>query len=154
LEAPTARDGIALPGDVNGIYWDANDHALYLADSTHGDVLRWTDHDGFTPIAQLPGDKLELAGIVRQPDGTFVVVSFEFGTSGGVLVVDPQHRVAAVPNLDPARRRIGLARASDGTLYDAYFVVDSGKTHHGGVAKLDLATGETDVVTAGLAKAV
>jgi DNA-binding beta-propeller fold protein YncE len=82
-----------------------------------------------------------------------VVTSFGFGKDGAVLVIAPGHVAVAVPALDPARRRIGLAAAPDGTLYDTYFVVGEGK-HRGGLARLDLATGETDVPAGTLAKPV
>jgi sugar lactone lactonase YvrE len=143
-----------LPGDANGLYWDASEHALYATDSAHDTLVKWTDETGFTTIAQLPpSSNVELGGIARLADGTFAITSFGFGSDGGVIVVAPDHSATAVPNLDKARRRIGITRASDGTLYDAYFVVN-GHEHTGGVAKLDLKTGETDVVTQGLGKAV
>ena len=154
--APPAspREDLALPGDANGLYWDAGEHALYLTDATHDTLVEWTDAKGFGEVASLPqASKLELGGLTRLPDGTFAITSFGFGTDGAVFVVSPGYHVSTVPALDKTRRRIGITRAPDGTLYDAYFVVD-GHQHSGGVAKLDLATGETDVVTKGLAKAV
>jgi sugar lactone lactonase YvrE len=156
--APTqgsaARRDIPLPGDANGIYWDASDHTLYLTDVTHDALIAWTDANGFATIAELPpASKVELGGLTRLADGTFVIASFGFGSDGAVLAVGPDHHATAIAGLDKARRRIGITRAPDGTLYDAYFVVD-GHQHTGGVAKLDLATGESDVVTQGLAKAV
>ena len=150
----TLRRDIPLPGDANGIYWDATDHTLYLTDATHDTLIAWTDANGFATIAALPpADKIELGGITRLADGTFVIASFGFGTDGAVLAVGPDHHATTVPGLDKARRRIGITRAPDGTLYDAYFVVD-GHQHTGGVAKLDLANGESDVVTQGLTKSV
>lgn len=143
-----------MPGDANGLYWDASEHALYATDSTHDTLVKWTDETAFTTVAQLPpSPKVELGGLARLPDGTFVITSFGFGSDGGVIVVAPDHSATTVPNLDKARRRIGITRATDGTLYDAYFVVN-GHEHTGGVAKLDLKNGETDVVTRGLGKAV
>jgi sugar lactone lactonase YvrE len=149
-----ARRDLPLPGDANGVYWDAAERALYATDSTHDALVKWTDETGFTTVAQLPpSSKVELGGLARLADGTFAIASFGFGSDGGVIVVAPDHSVSAVPNLDKSRRRIGITRAADGTLYDAYFVMN-GHEHTGGVAKLDLKTGETDVVTQGLGKAV
>ena len=149
-----ARQDIDVPGDANGLYWDAGDHTLYFTDATHDSLAAWTDAKGFAEVAQLPqAPKIELGGLTRLADGTFIITSFGFGTDGTVFAVSPSHQATSIPNLDNARRRIGVARAPDGAIYVAYFVVD-GHQHTGGVAKLDVATGETDVVTKGLSKAV
>jgi hypothetical protein len=160
----TDRTAIELPGDANGIVWDATSNALYIADGASAQIEKWSDGVGFTPIAQLPHDaayvgsagagsgsmmastgKLSLGGLARVPAG-FVTTSFGFGTTGTVFVAPAAGggAVHSVPGLDPARRRLGLAQAPDGTLYDGYVVVADGKTR-GGVARLDLATGETDL---------
>jgi hypothetical protein len=147
-----SQHDIPLQRDANGAYWDATEHALYL---TEGNALvRWTDAGGFVDVAQLGSAGVELGGLVRLPDGSFAITSFGFGSDGGVFVVDPSHAVRAVANLDPIRRRIGIARAPDGAIYDTYFVVN-GHDHHGGVAALDLGSGgETEMVGSGLAKPV
>jgi hypothetical protein len=148
------RGGIDLPGDANGLYWDAGEHALYLTDDTHDTLVQWTDRTGFAQIAQLTATgKISFGGLARGPDGSFVITSFGFGTDGGVLLVDPAHHVTSVPALDKARRRVGIARGPDNAIYDVYFVAANGK-HGGGLARLDPTTGETDVITDGLAKPV
>jgi sugar lactone lactonase YvrE len=150
---------IALPGDANGLVWDAG--TLYFADDSTSSLMSWTQQAGFSTVAKLPaeGSKVSFGGLVRQPDGSFVIASFGFGTDGGVIVVDAQHNATMVPNLDKTRRRVGIARAPDGTLYDVYFTVtgkdqDPAHTHKGGVAKLDLAKGETEINTPNLVKPV
>ena len=152
--APVATD-IELPGDANGVVWDAAEHALYFADDAKASLMRWTQKDGFTVVAALPapGSKVSFGGLVRQPDGSFVIASFGFGTDGTVLVVDAKHETHEVPNLDKNRRRVGIARGPDGALYVAYFTV-IGHDHKGGLAKLDLAKGETDLAMANLVKPV
>ena len=141
------RRAIELPGDANGALWDGA--TLFVTDNTHGQIVRWTDAGGFTPFgAAVPG-KTAFGGLVRIGDD-IVTTSFGFGKDGTVLVVGANPR--AVAKLDPARRRIGIARAPDGILYDVYFIAGNGK-HAGGLAKLDLDTGETDLA-ADLAKPV
>jgi sugar lactone lactonase YvrE len=143
--AKTDRKSIDLPGDANGLVWDAATSTLYLTDSTNAQIERWTDAGGFAPVAACPHDgQLSLGGLVRTSDA-FVTPSFGFGSAGTVYVVGPGSAARTVPNLDPARRRVGIARAPDGTLYDSWIVAGGG-THHAGVAKLDLATGETDII--------
>jgi DNA-binding beta-propeller fold protein YncE len=148
--AASDRVAIDLPGDANGILWDPAASTLYVTDSANGQIEQWTDGSGFAPVASCPHDagKVAMGGLVR--DGaTFVTPSFGFGSAGTVFVLDAG-AARTVPNLDPVRRRIGIARAPDGTLYDTYFIgagMGSGAAPHGGVARLDLATGETDLVT-------
>lgn len=157
LAAPAAHadaNTIELPGDANGLYWDDTERALYFTDDTHDVLVRWSDKDGVAEVAHLPpAAKVSFGGLTRAGDGSFVIAVFGFGTDGGVIVVDPEHESRAVPNLDKARRRVGIARGPDNALYDVYFVVD-GHSHHGGLAKLDLATGETDIPMPGLVKPV
>ncbi len=143
---------IELPGDANGLYWDTAERALYLADTTHSELLRWTEADGFKPIAKL-GEKLSLGGIVRANNGSFVIPSFGFGKDGAVLVIDGKGTVTAVPKLDPKRRRVGIAAGPDGALYDVYFTAE-GHDRKGGLAKLDLAKGETELPLPNLGKPV
>jgi sugar lactone lactonase YvrE len=151
--APTAAT-YDLPGDGNGAYWDADEHALYLTDDTHAQIVRWTEARGFEPAGSFTPGAQGLGGLVRTRDGAFVVTSFGMGKQGGVLVLSASG-ATAVANLDVTRRRIGITRAPDGTLYDAYFVVEPDKKHVGGVAKLDTAGGKEEPLTIpGLEKAV
>jgi sugar lactone lactonase YvrE len=149
----TARVSYDLPGDGNGATWDDTEHVLYITDDTHEQIVRWSDARGFETVGAFAGTKLGLGGLVRLGDGSFVTTSFGFGKEGGVLVMRDGH-ATAVPGLDPVRRRIGLARAPDGVLYDAYFVVRPDKKHTGGVARLDLAGHEDAIAVPDLQKAV
>ena len=135
------RRALDLPGDANGVLWDGS--ALLLTDNTHGQIARWRDDTGFSTAATA-GDKVSLGGLVKTGDD-IVTTSFGFGKDGGVLVVGASTH--AVPNLDPVRRRIGIARAPDGALFDVYFVATKGQPKSGGLAQLDVATGEHDLVT-------
>ncbi|HEY0255521.1 MAG TPA: hypothetical protein VGC41_28525 [Kofleriaceae bacterium] len=137
---------IPLPSAANGLAWDPGEKALYLAAETK--LLKWSNNE-FSTVAEFPSTgKLSLGGVVRLADGSFLVTSFGFGTDGGVFHVDAQHHVVAVPNLDPKRRRVGIAVGPDSAIYEAYFVVD-GKEHTGGLAKLDLAKGSESEVPLG-----
>jgi len=125
-----------------------------MTDAARNELVAWTDDKGVTDVAALPPmPKVELGGITRAADGTFVIASFGFGSDGAIITVGADHRATTVPGLDKARRRLGVARGPDGALYDAYFVV-ADHVHTGGVAQLDLAKGETELVTQGLTKVV
>jgi hypothetical protein len=145
---------IELPGPANGLWWDAAHHELDLTDDAHDQIVRWTDAHGIEPVGALPpAPKVGLGGLVRLADGRFVATSFGFGTDGGVVTL-ADGKASEVPSLDKARRRIGLAVASDGALYVAYFVVGANHEHTGGIAKLELDGRETDLVIPDLGKAV
>lgn len=146
---------IDLDADPNGLFWDAADGTLYIADDNNNRILRWTEEDGIALAAELPAappDGPGLGQVVRTADGTLVVPRFGFGTSGAVVFVRPDGTSGEVPNLDPLRRRIGLAIGPDGTLYDTFFVSINGMKN-GSVARLDLAGTEAEVIT-GLQKPV
>ncbi len=139
---------IPLDGDPNGLFWDDAEQALFIADDNQNRVLKWTDEEGLELAADLPPGPPDSAGlgqVVRTADGTLVVPRFGGGTAGDVVFVDADGNGGIVPDLDPVKRRIGMAIGLDGTLYDSYFVSLNG-TKFGAVAALDLAGTEVDVL--------
>ena len=89
---------------------------------------------------------------MKTKDGKILVTRFGFGTVGDIVYVAADETTGTAPNLDPMRRRIGLTIASNGALYDSYFV-ETATGQLGSVAKLDLAGAEVDFIT-GLKKPV
>jgi sugar lactone lactonase YvrE len=145
---------VDLPGDGNGVYWDAKASALYLTDDTHDQLVRWTDRGGFEVFAALPKAKrTSLGALVRLPDGSLVTASLGFGTDGAVFRTSAAGETTSLEHVDPARRRIGLASDGEGGVYEAYFVVTDGH-HHGGVAHLGADGVEHELVAEGLAKPI
>jgi sugar lactone lactonase YvrE len=142
---------IALPVEPNGLWWSASEQALYFAGGDAHTLYR-RDRDGAIKVVgtfpALPGDdKGGLGQLVITREGTIVATRFGGGTSGGVVFVRRDGSSGSVPNLDPTRRRIGLALADDGTLYDSYFHADDAmKTFRGAVARLTLEGNEVDVL--------
>ncbi|HVK65689.1 MAG TPA: hypothetical protein VM694_14500 [Polyangium sp.] len=146
---------ISLDGDPNGLFWDADTATLFLADDNGNRILSWTDTAGLGLAAELPAappDSAGLGQVVKLKDGTLVVPRFGGGTAGDVVYAKPDGTNGVVPNLDPLRRRIGLAVSEEGTLYDTFFVAMNG-IKLGSVAKLDLAGTEAEVIT-GLKKPI
>jgi hypothetical protein len=130
----------ALPGAAGGVWWDAGSSTLYVTDNTHHEIAAWTEQGGFTKVAKWPGRAAELGALVRLPDGRFVVAA----PGAGAFVVAKDGKVTAIAKLDPARKRVGLALAPDGSVYVSY----RGKDGAGGVARLDVDKGgETEVAT-------
>lgn len=145
-QPPHDPGAIVLEGDASGAWWDATAKALLVTDSTHATLERWTARGGFQQAAALPDPRAELGGLVVLRDGRTLVTSFGFGSDGAVFVIDADRKVTKVPNLARERRRIGIALAPDGAVYVTYFVAQGGK-HSGGVARIDLAGGETDIAS-------
>lgn len=154
VAVPT-NTSIAIDGDPNGLYWDATTSTLYVADDGNNRVLTYTDSAGLVQFANLPAAPANgpgLGQLIPLPDGSLLVTRFGYGTTGDVVQVMSDATSTIIPNLDPTRRRIGLARAGDGTIFDTYFTTQ-GTGYVGAVATLTLAGSETDVVT-GLEKPV
>jgi hypothetical protein len=148
---------VALPGGANALWWDAASSTLYLTDSNTSALLTWSDAGGLRVETALPASPagVSLGGIVRRGDGTTVIASFGFGTQGGLFAVAGSE-VTALTGLDPARRRVGLAQDTAGTIYSAYFVGGRGKPPAGGVAVVAIAGAaatETEIAS-GFHKAV
>jgi sugar lactone lactonase YvrE len=152
---PPTTASVPLDGDPNGLYWDAPTSTLFVADDGNNRILTYRDGAGFSKYADLPSAPASgpgLGQLVRLADGSLLVTRFGFGSTGDIVQVKPDRTTAIVPGLDPSRRRIGLAVAPDGTIYDTYFQ-KTGSGYVGAIASVTLAGKETDVVT-GLTKVV
>lgn len=135
---------VLIDGDPNGLYWSNNQ--LYIADDNNNRILKWTDAAGIGLVGDLPDAAAEGAGLgqlVVQSDGTIVVTRFGYGTSGDVVTLSADGQGSVVPRLDRERRRIGLALAADGSLYDSWFISGGAAA----VSALDLSGQESNVIS-------
>lgn len=147
---------LPFEGDPNGLYWDDQNQTLYVADDNGNRILRWTDAAGFSLVADLPAASPQGAGlgqVVRTSDGTLVVTRFGGGSAGDVVFVPPGGEPKVVPGLDRERRRIGLTVASDGQLFDTWFLRLSTGARAGSIGQLSLSGTEPEVL-AGLKKPI
>lgn len=151
-------------GAPASVLWDDARSVLHVVDNTGNRLWTWSDAAGLgssSPVAlPLPPDAGSLAPNVTlgqaalTADGTLVVTRFgqPGGGMGGIAYVKADGTTGTVPNLDGARRRLGLATAPDGRLYGSFFTsVDGGVT--GSLTTVDLQAGET-VVAEGFGKIV
>jgi hypothetical protein len=147
---------LPIDGDPEGLWWDPVKGTLFIADNDNNRILQWTDAGGFgTPITLPPAPACGpgLGQVVETSDDMLYVTRFGFGTSGDIAFVKTDGTGGGtIPHLDPTKRRLGLTVASDGTLYDSYFVLQA-TGQVGAVAQLGLSGTETDIVT-GLGKPV
>jgi DNA-binding beta-propeller fold protein YncE len=152
-EQPVIERGpktIAVDGDPNGIWWDAESATLYMADDENNRVLRYRDGEGISLVANLPEAPANgpgLGDIVRLADGTLVVPRFGYGTAGDIVYVRPDGTSAVVPNLPRERRRLGITVTQDGQLLSGYFVRNN-NVNVGSVARLSLEGTEQEIVGA------
>lgn len=143
-------------GDPNGLYWDAANQTLLIADAAHGRIVRWTDAGGFVPFVALPGSEGEAADIgqlVLTPDGTLFVTRFGHGKTGGIVRVPPGGAPAPLGDLNPERQRIGLTINPDGRIFDTWFKRHGEGEREGGVSEVKPDEGEIDII-AGLAQPI
>lgn len=155
--AQSAASAAVIPfdqGEPASLWWDAPSSTLFIADNEHNQVWSWTDQDGLRKLATTPdsteSDRAASVGqIVRVPDGRLVIMRFgrPGGGMGGIVTLDPKTlQGREVPNLDPGRRRLGLAPLPDGTLFGSYFGnMAGGKGLTSSITKVDLAGAETDL---------
>jgi hypothetical protein len=148
----------AVPAAVGGLWWDPPTQTLYL--STAKDQLATFSDDGMTHVlATVPQNLAPIPGglgqLVRLSDGTLAVTEEGAGQFGSVFLVRTDGSVDPVGNLDPTRRRVGLALAENGQLYDTWTVLSSGGTiAAAGVSRVDPVAGETDAVAANLGRPI
>ncbi len=152
---PGTPDCIPIDGDPNGLHWDAQSQALLIADAKGDRILKWTEAGGVVPFVVLPAAAKGggLGQIVRSAQGDLLVALLATSSAGGVVRITPSGEASLVPELSPERRRIGLAVAPDGRVFDTWFTRDDNHVGDGGVSELDVAGGETDLVK-GLKKPV
>jgi hypothetical protein len=141
---------VTLDFEPVGLYWDSPSQALYVSTGSN-QILKWTDDDGFSVLVTVPfafaAQGNNLSQLVRLADGRIAVdvigVNGTAAVNGNILLITAGGAISAVPNLIQTRQRQGLALASDGTIYSTWF--QGTATLVGGVSKVDLTTGETDV---------
>lgn len=131
---------VVLSGSANALAWDAATGTLLLTDNTTNSLVSWSDAGGAVTVGPFPPQTAgsSLGDLVKRGDGTILTANFGFGTQGSILAIDAGKRASVVAGLDVTRRRIGLAQAPDGTLYDCYFVGGGMMSQTGGVAKVEL----------------
>ena len=138
---------LSLDGYPNGLWWDDASETLFVADDRNNRVLTWTDADSFAVLGDLPAAASSSPGLGQLVlvGDQIVVPRFGDGTAGDVVWIGLDGSTGTIANLDPERRRIGLAVTPDGDLYDSWFI-KNGDDQVGYVTGLSLDGGETEFV--------
>lgn len=143
LRGPTTVD---LTGGANSLYWDATSSTLFFTDNNTNSLMKYTDTGGVETVIAFPATTggASLGDIAKRGGGGgggggmmggYLVANFGFGQGGTIFRLNGMAtQVTNLTGLDPARRRIGLSIAPDGTIYDAYFTGGGGNPQVGGVS--------------------
>jgi sugar lactone lactonase YvrE len=140
LSAPDFRP-IHLRADPNGVAYDAHGEALYVADGNAGAIIRVAGETQ-QRIATLPAEGVisdRLAGLAVTPYGTLYVTRVGYGTSGGVIRIEPDGTFALIPNLPTDLYRCGITYdAHQHVLYVTQFRKTRTGPTNGMVIEIDL----------------
>jgi hypothetical protein len=153
-DAP-AETVVTLNGGANALWWDAASSTLYLTDNNADALISWTPAAGLQTVATLPTATagISLGGIVKQSDGSFLVVNFGFGSQAALFHVSGSTS-STLTGIPTNPKHIGLAIDSNGLVYDNYFTGNSA-TAAGGVAVVAVtSTTATETEIAGTSTSV
>lgn len=146
---------LMLDFEPEGLFWDGS--TLYISTAAN-QIIKWSDTNGFEKFVTVPfayaalGNNL--SSLVKLSDGRLLVDVIGFNLSsanqptpvnGNILIVDADGTISAVPGLDQTRQRQGLTVAGDGTVYSSWFKGTGMMMPLGGVSKVNLSSGESDV---------
>jgi sugar lactone lactonase YvrE len=158
-EAREADDTtIVVRAEPNGLAFDRDREALYVADAKSAAVIR-IEGRRHTRIASLPPNTIlgsnHLAGLTVTPYGTIYAARLGYGRTGAVLQIEPDGDCVALPRLPARFWRVGVAY--DGLrhrIYSTQFLKSASGPFEGSVIAIDLATGDVTTVVEDLLKPV
>jgi len=149
-------DAIPVRADANGLAFDRRTHALYVADSYRGAIVR-LDGDRQRRLATIEaGDVLgteRLGALALTPYGTLFATRPGYGQAGGVFRIEADGQVEALDKLSPRVARLGITYdATEHALYTTQFLTSRRGAYDGSVVMVDLVTGEPSTVIDGFGK--
>jgi sugar lactone lactonase YvrE len=153
---------IDVQAEPNGLYWRADEAALYIADDDNNRILRRADDGASSVFAAIPSPNDNpgadgLGDLDFAADGALYVPRFGFGVPdlGAIFRVAADGAPTALAGVDPAWRRVGLDYdEARGLLYVATFSKDSEGMFSGWVSTVDPVAGEEKILVEGLSKPV
>jgi hypothetical protein len=146
---------LMLDFEPEGLFWDGT--TLYISTGAN-QIIKWTDSGGFEKFVTVPfayaalGNNL--SSLVKLGDGRLLVdviglnlnsMNNPVPVNGNILIIAADGSITTVPGLDQTRQRQGLTVASDGTIYSSWFKGTGMMMPQGGISKVNLTSGESDV---------
>ena len=149
-------DAIPVRADAHGLAFDRRTHALYVADSYRGALVR-LDGDRQRRIATLEAGRVlghgRIGALAITPYGTLFATRPGHGQAGGVSRIEANGQVEALDKLSPRVVRLGITYdATAHALYTTQFLISPRGAHDGSVVMIDLVTGEPSTVIDGFGK--
>ncbi len=158
LERRSDLSPIPVRADPNGLAFDQHAEQLFVADAQTGAILR-LDGDMQRKVATIDSGgvvaRSRIGGVAVTPYGTLFVTRLGYGRAGAVVRVEPDGSMEALERLPVEVWRIGLVYdAHEHALYVAQFRKAVSGPYDGAIVKLDLATGDAEIVVEDLHKPV
>lgn len=149
---------ILVREDPNGVVYDAQDDALYVADGYSGAIVRvegqrqrriaTIDHGGVVATSRI-------GGIALTRGGTLFVARIGHGRAGAIVRIDADGRSELLPKLAPELWRSGLAfDPREGVLYSTQYRCSPRGPYDGSIIAIDLVSGEPSTVLDGFSRPV
>lgn len=159
---PFAPYVIDVQAEPNGLYYRADQQALYIADDDNNRILVRTDAGQSSVFAQIPNPSGDpgadgLGDLDFADDGWLYVPRFGFGMPGlgAVFRVAPDGTPEQIAGVNADWRRVGLDYDdARGLLYVATFSKDANNVFTGWISAVDPAAGTETTIVAGLRKPV
>lgn len=153
---------IDVQAEPNGLYWHAEQKALYIADDDMNRVLVRADDGALSVFAEIPNPSGDpgsdgLGDLDVAADGSLYVPRFGFGMPGlGAIFRVPEGGAPEqVPGVNAEWRRVGLDfDDARGLLYVGTYSRDADDVYTGWVASVDPVAGVETTIVDGLSKPV
>lgn len=156
LAAEDDLQPILVRADPNGLAYDRHTHALFVADSYSGAVLRIDGHHQRRIATIDSGGALgtnRIGGLALTPYGTLYVTRPGYGESGTIFRVEPDGQTEALDRLPRHYWRLGVTYdAAEHALYATQYLTSKHGAHNGEIVTIDLVSGEPSTVLDGFAK--
>lgn len=159
---PFAPYVIDVQAEPNGLYYRADQGALYIADDDRNRVLVRADDGTISVFAEIPNPSGDpgadgLGDLDLAADGSLFVPRFGFGVPGlgAIFRVSPDGVPSQVAGVDAEWRRVGLDHDdARGLLYVATYSRDADDVYTGWIAAVDPVAGTETTIVEGLSKPV
>lgn len=155
-EPPDEFPTIEVPADPNGLAYDCHDDTLYIADG--GGAVLVLEQGRLRRLATIDAAGClvnQLGGVAVSRDGAVYVARLGHGRAGAIFEISPCGAVRPLPGVSTDAWHLGVVYdATAHALYTTRYHKVAKQPCDGAIERIDLTTGEVDVVLEGLGKPV